>query len=291
VGKHVTVNQMLAKESVKARVASDAGISFTEFSYMLLQANDFWWLCEHEGCEMQVGGSDQWGNITTGIDLIRRRSGRAAYGLTVPLLTRADGQKFGKSVAGAVWLDAERTSPYVFHQYFVNVDDRDVERFLLQMTLLGVDEIESVVAEHRRRPEARSAQRVLARELTTLVHGPAAAAEAEHASRQFTRPVHEMTEAELEGLAAEVTTAPLAPGRLGAPLAVVAADAGLVESRSRARSLLEQGGLSVNGRKAAPDQVLDKDDLLHGRYVMLGRGKQRRLLLVLADDAECDPNT
>ena len=137
VGKHLTVNAMLAKESVRSRVESESGISYTEFSYMLLQANDYYVLHQEHGCELQVGGSDQWGNITAGIDLIRRRAGAHVHGLTVPLITRADGAKFGKSVDGAVWLSAERTSPYAFYQYWINVDDRDVERFLLQLTLLA----------------------------------------------------------------------------------------------------------------------------------------------------------
>jgi tyrosyl-tRNA synthetase len=283
VGKHMTVNQMLAKESVRARVASEAGISFTEFSYMLLQANDFWWLNEHEGCELQVGGTDQWGNITAGIELIRKRSGRAAHGLTVPLLTRADGQKFGKSVDGAVWLDPSRTSPYAFHQYFVNVDDRDVERFLLQLTFLAVDEVADVVAAHRGRPEDRSAQRVLARELTTLVHGREAAAEAERAARGFTTAVRELDAGELEALAKEIPTAALAAPRLGDPLVNVLVDVGLEPGRGAARRSLEGGGIYVNDERVGPDRVLEKSDLLHERFVMLRRGRKNRLLLVLTD--------
>ncbi|MFZ1489422.1 MAG: tyrosine--tRNA ligase, partial [Ilumatobacteraceae bacterium] len=169
VGKYVTVNQMVAKESVRARMESEHGISYTEFSYMLLQANDFRHLCEHEGVEMQMGGSDQWGNITAGIDLIRRRLGRSAYGLTWPLLARSDGAKMGKSAAGALWLDAAKTSPYRFHQHWVQVPDDDVERHLLQLTLRPVAEVAELVDAHRGAPEQRLAQRALADDVTELV--------------------------------------------------------------------------------------------------------------------------
>ncbi len=192
VGKHVTVNTMLAKESVRARVQSEAGISFTEFSYMLLQANDYRHLHEELGVELQVGGSDQWGNITAGIDLIRRTAGDHVHGLTVPLVTRADGAKFGKSAEGAVWLSPERTTPYAFFQYFVNVDDRDVERFLLQLTLLPVAEVAEVMQGHAEAPEQRQAQQALARAVTTLVHGETAALRAEGASQGFTRAATEL---------------------------------------------------------------------------------------------------
>ena len=180
VGKHMTVNAMLAKESVRARVESEDGISFTEFSYMLLQANDYAVLHGDHDCELQVGGSDQWGNITAGIDLIRRRTGDHVHGLTVPLVTRSDGTKFGKSVDGSVWLSPSRTSPYAFYQYWINVDDRDVERFLLQLTLLSLDEVAGVVAEHASAPEQRTGQRRLAHEMTALVHGPEAARRGGH---------------------------------------------------------------------------------------------------------------
>jgi tyrosyl-tRNA synthetase len=159
VGKHITVNQMVAKESVRARMESEHGISYTEFSYMLLQANDFRHLCEHADVEMQMGGSDQWGNIVAGIDLIRRRLGRQAFGLTWPLLTRSDGQKMGKSVSGALWLDAELTSPYQFRQYWVQLPDADVERFLLQLTLRPVEEISAIVSEHLAAPERQERPR------------------------------------------------------------------------------------------------------------------------------------
>ena len=178
VGKHVTVNQMVARDSVKSRMESEHGISYTEFSYMLLQAFDYWWLHTNKACELQVGGSDQWGNIAQGVDLIRRREQNHVHALTWPLITRADGQKFGKSVSGAVWLDPERTSPYEFHQYWMNTDDRDVERFLLQLTLLPVEEIQSIMAEHAEAAHERKAQQRLADAVTELIHGADAVASA-----------------------------------------------------------------------------------------------------------------
>jgi tyrosyl-tRNA synthetase len=280
VGKHVTVNTMLAKESVRARVQSEHGISFTEFSYMLLQANDYRHLHQELGVELQVGGSDQWGNITAGIDLIRRTSGAHVHGLTVPLVTRADGAKFGKSTGDAVWLDPVRTSPYAFFQYFVNTDDRDVERFLLQLTLLDLAEIATVVADHARAPERREAQRVLARAVTELVHGPEAAAEAAGASQGFTRAVVELSAAEWAELAGTVPTLEVGAGDAGSDLVALLVDLGVLTSRSEGRRLVAQGGLYVNDVAVEEGRVLDADDWRHGRYCMVRRGKKQRHLLV-----------
>jgi tyrosyl-tRNA synthetase len=284
VGRHVTVNQMLARESVKKRVASEHGISFTEFSYMLLQGNDFWWLSEHKGCDLQIGGADQWGNIVTGIELIRRRSGRSAHALTVPLVTRADGQKFGKSAEGAIWLSAERTSPYALYQYFVNVDDRDVRRFLLQMTLLPVAEIDAVAAEHAGAPEARSAQRRLAAEVTTLLHGAEAAAEAEAASRSFTTPSATMAAADFEVLAGEIPTTVVDRSEVagGIDLVELLVRVGLESSKGAARRTIDQGGIYVNDVPAEPGSSVGPDQVLQGAYVLLRRGKQRRHLVQLS---------
>ncbi|MGC1570049.1 MAG: tyrosine--tRNA ligase, partial [Trebonia sp.] len=182
VGKHANVNQMISRESVKARLESENGISFTEFSYQLLQANDYWHLFTTHGVELQIGGSDQWGNLLAGVDLIRRADGGHVHAFTWPLVLRSDGKKFGKSEEGAVWLAADRTSPYQFFQYWMNVPDADVERFLLQLTLLPVEEAQAVAAAHLQAPNKRDGQRRLAREVTTLVHGPAATAAAEEAS-------------------------------------------------------------------------------------------------------------
>jgi tyrosyl-tRNA synthetase len=282
VGKHITVNQMLAKDSVRTRVDSDQGISYTEFSYMLLQANDFWWLHEHHDCALQVGGSDQWGNITAGIDLIRKRSGGQVHGLTVPLITRADGQKYGKSTGGAVWLDAGRTSPYEFFQYFVQVDDRDLERLLLQLTLLPVAEARAVAEAHAQAPERREGQRRLALEMTALIHGPEAAVEAAAASAGFRAAVTELTPADLERLAAELPTTTLPRGDVvGADLVDVLVATGLEPSKGAARRSIEGGGISVNDVKAVPGRSIDADDVRHGRYLLLRRGKKVRHLVLV----------
>ncbi len=282
VGKHVTVNQMLAKESVKARVESESGISFTEFSYMLLQANDYRWLHEHERCELQIGGSDQWGNITAGIDLIRRTSAQHVHGLTFPLMTKADGTKFGKTAAGAVWLDPALTSPYEFFQYWINTDDRDVRRFLLQLTLLPVEEVEAVVAAHTAAPDAREAQRRLAREVTTLVHGADACREAEQASAGFRRPAGELSADELAALAGEIPTTALArPEVEGVDVVDLLVRTGLASSRSDARRAIEGGGVNINDERQAAPRPVEAADLLHGRYLMLRKGKKHRHLVVV----------
>ena len=283
VGKHVTVGAMLGKESIRSRLAGDQGISFTEFSYMLLQANDFFELLDRYGCEMQVGGSDQWGNITAGIDLIRRRSGVSAHGLTVPLVTRADGAKFGKTAEGAVWLDSARTLPYELHQYFLNVDDRDVERFLLQLTLLPVDEVAAVMVGHAAAPEARSAQHRLADEVCTLVHGADETARARLAAQGLfdsDPPTAEVLEA-LRGIVPEsqVTAADLAGDE---SLIGVLVSSGLCGSRGDARRTITGGGVSVNGvRQPGDATVLPADSVVGGRFVLLQKGRRGRHLLVV----------
>jgi tyrosyl-tRNA synthetase len=281
VGKHVTVNTMLAKESVKARVESEAGISFTEFSYMLLQANDYRHLHETLDVELQVGGSDQWGNITAGIDLVRRTGGSHVHGLTVPLVTRADGQKFGKSVDGSVWLSAERTTPYAFYQYFVNVDDRDVERFLLQLTLLPVSEVAEVMARKAEAPERREAQQVLARAVTTLVHGPEEADRAAGASQGFTRTASELGSGEWEGLAASLPLLETGPDAVGRDLVELLAEHGVVSSKGEGRRLVAQGGLYLNDVAVAEGRTLEAGDLFDGVWAMVRRGKKQRHVIHL----------
>lgn len=283
VGKHITVNSMLGRESVRARLESEAGISFTEFSYQLLQAFDFWWLHQHHGCELQVGGSDQWGNITAGIELVRKRSGAQVMGLTVPLVTRSDGAKFGKTAAGAVWLDPARTSPYDFYQYWMRVDDRDVERFLLQLTLLPVPEISEVMAVHFAAPEQRRAQRRLAEEVTTLVHGPSETARAASASAGFSAAVAGFGAAELAGLEDSLPVHRIAGPRLAAGIDLIdlCAESGLVASKGEARRKLAEGAISVNDVRQAETRNVTPDDLLHERWIVLRFGKKRRQLVVL----------
>jgi tyrosyl-tRNA synthetase len=283
VGKHVTVNQMVAKESVKARMEGSDGISYTEFTYMLLQANDYHHLHVKHGCELQVGGSDQWGNIVTGIDLVRKRSGASVHGLTVPLVTRADGTKFGKSEGENVWLDPARTSPYRMFQYFVNVDDRDVERFLLQLTLVPTTEVQAVAEAHAAEPHRRQGQRRLAREMTTLVHGPDEAIAAEAASAVlFGGSLDGIAEATLATLAGEVPTSAVARSRVqdGVPIVDLLVETGIASSKGDARRTLEQGGASVDGERVDGESVVGEQHLLHGRYVLLRKGKRQYHLVV-----------
>ena len=285
-GKHATVSQMAAKHSVRSRMESETGISFTEFTYMLLQAYDFWWLHTHHQCELQIGGSDQWGNIAAGVDLLRRRSGAQAHGLTWPLLTRSDGAKFGKTAEGAVWLDPQRTSPYRFHQYFVQVADEDVERSLLQFTMLPVGDIAEVVEAHQRDPGRREAQHTLANEVTSLVHGPGAAVAAEKAARiLFGSPVGDMDEAALEAVSAEVPTSDIPEGVFDAAsnsfdLVELLATTGLASSKGDARRGLSEGSVYVNNERVSGEEAgVPADRLLHGRYLLLRRGKRRHHLL------------
>jgi tyrosyl-tRNA synthetase len=279
VGKHITVNTMLAKDSVRNRVESDSGISFTEFSYMLLQANDFKYLHDTMEVELQVGGSDQWGNITAGIDLIRRTSAGHAFGLTVPLVTQTDGSKFGKSVDGAVWLSAERTTPYAFYQYFVNTDDRDVERFLLQLTLIALPDIAAIMHQHHEAPERRFAQQELARSVTALVHGDDEAERAVSASRGFTRPAAELDDAEWADLATSLPVSNLDPGDIGLEFPEILAKHGIVGSKGEGRRLIAQKGVSLNDSVVVEGQILQLEDLLAGGWAMVRRGKKQRFLL------------
>ena len=283
VGKHVTVNQMLARESVKQRIASEHGISYTEFSYMLLQALDFWWLYEHERCELQIGGSDQWGNIIGGVDLIRRRSGAVVHGLCWPLLTGPDGTKLGKSTGGRVWLDAERTSPYELYQHYVNTDDRQVRQLLCWFTFLPIAEIDEIVAAHAIDPAARTAQHRLAWEVTAIVHGPDEADEAAAASvTAFTRTAS-LTAHDLASMEGTVPTTTLPASTPAAPIIDLLVLAELAPSKSAARRLVEQGGVAVNEAPVHDAELaVGRDDRIDDRWVLLRAGKKRRHLLVYA---------
>ena len=280
VGKHASVNQMVARESVKARLESDNGISFTEFSYQLLQANDYLHLSRKHDVEIQVGGSDQWGNLLAGVDLIRRADGRHVHAFTWPLLLRSDGKKFGKSEEGAIWLAADRTSPYQFFQYWMNVADADIERFLLQLTLLPVDECKVVAAEHAAAPRGRAGQRRLAAEITTIVHGAEATQAAIEASAILFggSPAGASAQA-LEFLATEVPTSAFTAG---VTLAAALAATPLASSLSDARRTIAQGAASVNGDTVPHDRPLTEADLLYGRWALLRKGKRNYHLL---DDA------
>ena len=274
VGKHITVNQMMAKDSVKSRLADENGLSYAEFSYMLLQANDFRHLCEHHDCEMQMGGSDQWGNITAGIDLIRKRLGRSVYGLTWPLLTKSDGTKFGKTADGAVWLDAAKTSPYQFRQFWVKTADADIERYLPQFSLRSLEEIDALLDAQRRDPAARPAQRALADELTALVHGDDAAQAARDAAAiLFGGDPMTASSATMAFIAAEVPTTKMGKAVLADAAGVLAALPGVAASKSEARRLLSQKSMRANGVVLNADADLSSIALLHGRWMLIRKGK------------------
>ncbi|MDP6323140.1 MAG: tyrosine--tRNA ligase [Acidimicrobiales bacterium] len=284
VGKHVTVGTMLSKESVKTRLSSEQGLSFTEFSYMLLQANDFFELHKNYQCEMQIGGSDQWGNITAGIDMVRRRSSAVAYGLTVPLVTRSDGAKFGKTAEGTVWLDPKRTLPYELHQYLINVDDRDVERLLLQLTLVSVSEISELMAEHRKSPEDRSAQQRLATEVCRLVHGDDEAEQAVLATQGLfgSESTSEESLEALRGIVPETEVRASELIQAEESLIDVLVLSGLCSSKGDSRRTIAAGGISVNGDRQIADAIsIPEDLLLSGNYVLIQKGKKNRHLLVI----------
>ncbi len=284
VGKFVTVNQMVAKDSVRSRMESSDGISYTEFSYMLLQAYDFAWLFEHEGCEMQMGGSDQWGNIVTGMDLIRKKVGGSAYGLTWPLLTRSDGSKYGKTAGGeTIWLSAEKFSPYAFYQSWIRIEDAEIEKLLLQLTLMPVADVHAVMSEHAEAPHKRVAQTRLAVELTTLVHGPEATAGAQEATAAvFGGSVADLSADALAMLAMELPTFNASREVLGSEGALVPllSESGITASNSEANRLLKQNGVSINDVKVPTDHVIHSADLLHGRFALVRKGKKHLSLVV-----------
>ncbi len=287
VGKHFPVNGMLGKESVRTRLEA-GGLSYTEFSYMILQSYDFLELFRRDACVLQVGGSDQWGNITAGIDLIRRVEGASAHGLTVPLVTSATGEKFGKSTGGgSLWLDPALTSPYAFYQYWINTDDRDVESYLKMLTFLDREQIESVVAETREKPQLRTGQRTLARELTTLVHGSGETAAVEAASAAlFGRgALDDLDERTLGAALAETPHAEVPSD--GATAAELLIATGLCSSRSEARRTVEQGGAYLNNlRLADAEAPVDPEAWLYGRYLVLRKGKRQVAGVIRGGDAE-----
>ncbi|MCX4509882.1 MULTISPECIES: tyrosine--tRNA ligase [unclassified Streptomyces] len=275
IGKHFRVNKMLTKDSVARRLESDQGISYTEFSYQLLQGMDFLELYRRYGCTLQQGGSDQWGNLTAGLDLIHRLEPHAsAHALATPLMTKADGTKFGKTEGGAVWLDPEMTTPYAFYQFWLNVDDRDVSTYMRILSFQSRAELEELEKLTEERPQARAAQRALAEELTTLVHGADQCAAVIAASKALfgQGELGELDEATLSAALSELPHA-----RVSAPAAVadLFAEVGLVASKSAARRTIKEGGAYVNNAKVtAEDAVPAAEDLLHGRWLVLRRGKK-----------------
>ena len=291
IGKHITVNYMMAKDSVKKRLNGEArdGLSFTEFTYQLLQGFDFLTLYREKGCRLQLGGSDQWGNITTGAELIRRKEGGEVFALTCPLITKADGGKFGKTESGNVWLDPRYTSPYKFYQFWLNVGDEDAEKYLKIFTFLTREEIAVLKAEHEQNPGARPMQKRLARELTVMVHSEEDLANAEAASRilfsnDSADALHSLDEKTLLEVFEGVPTFEIDRTALeaGIPLLeLLATHTKVFPSKGEARKMTQQGGVSLNKQKVAdPAMTVGADFLLNGKYILAQRGKKNYYLII-----------
>ena len=283
IGKHITVNYMMAKDSVKKRLSreSSEGMSFTEFSYQLMQGYDFYWLWKNRGCILQLGGSDQWGNITTGTELIRRMDGGEAFALTCPLIRKADGTKFGKTEKGNIWLDPEKTSPYEFYQFWLNVSDADAESYIRIFTMLDRETIESLIAEHREDPGQRRLQKVLAKEVTIMCHGEAEYEKAVSASQMLfgnatseaLRALDEKTFlAVFDGVPTFSVPASELPCSL---LDLLAVKTRIFPSKGEARNMVKGGGVSVNKDKVSDlDRQITHDDIIDGKYILLQKGKK-----------------
>jgi tyrosyl-tRNA synthetase len=292
VGKHITVNYMMSKDSVKKRLSAEAkeGMSFTEFTYQLVQGYDFLHLYKEHNCTLQMGGSDQWGNITTGTELIRRIGGGKGYALTCPLITKADGTKFGKTESGNVWLDADRTSPYKFYQYWLNTSDADAEKYIKIFTFISKTDIEELISKHQEAPHLRLLQKKLAEEITVMVHSQE---ELDNAVKASAILFGKSTSVDLKGLnekmflevfegvpQAEVSAADLEDGM--DMIAALAAKTGFLASNGEARRELKQNSISVNKEKVKEDFLIKKNDLIDGKYVLLQRGKKSYFVIVVA---------
>ena len=276
IGKHFSVNQMLARESVSARLEA-GGISYTEFSYQVLQAFDFLELNRRNDCALQIGGSDQWGNIVAGVDLIRRVEGKSAHALTIPLMEKSDGTKFGKTASGAVWLDPTMTSPYAFFQFFLNSDDRDVERLLRSFSFKSHDELNALFDSLKTNPGAREAHRALAREVTTLIHGESQTNKVENAAKALFGQ-SEIRDLDIETLESALSELPRTTIAKGAPIPTwvdLISAAGVVDSKSAARRVVKEGGAYINNEKISGEDFTPSiEHLLHGRFMVLRKGKR-----------------
>jgi len=276
IGKHFSVNQMLARESVSARLEA-GGISYTEFSYQVLQAFDFLELYRRNNCALQIGGSDQWGNIVAGVDLIRRVESKTAHALTIPLMEKSDGTKFGKTASGAIWLDPEMTSPYAFFQFFLNSDDRDVENLLRTFSFKSHEELEALFDSLKTNPGAREAHRALAREVTSLIHGESQTHKVENAAKALFGQ-SEIRELDLETLTSALGELPRTTIAKGAPIPTwvdLIVASGVVDSKSAARRVIKEGGAYINNEKiAGEDFAPSLEHLLHGRFIVLRKGKR-----------------
>ena len=288
VGKHITVNYMMAKDSVKNRISADSseGMSFTEFTYQLVQGYDFLHLYREADCTIQMGGSDQWGNITTGTELIRRIAQGKGYAITCPLITKSDGSKFGKSEGGNVWLDANRTSPYKFYQYWLNSSDEDAEKYIKIFTFLDQNEIEAIIKEHEEAPHLRQLQRRLAKEITTMVHSNEEFENAEKAStilfsKSFKSDIQTLDEKTFLDVFEGVPQAEIKKSELGElnMIGALAAKTNFLASNSDARRALKENAVSVNKEKVKEDYQLSEDDLINGKYIILNKGKRNTYII------------
>jgi tyrosyl-tRNA synthetase len=285
IGKHITVNYMSAKDSVKKRLDGENGMSFTEFTYQLVQGYDFYWLYTNKNCKLQMGGSDQWGNITTGAELIRRKSGGEAFAFTCPLLTKADGGKFGKTEKGNIWLDPDKTSPYEFYQFWLNASDPDAEKWIRVFTFLDRTTIETLITQHRQDPGARHLQKTLAREVTTFVHGEEgyrkALADTDKMFANQSAPAESLSVEDLESIEG-IARFDYPTARLDQRVDIVSflAETGIIASKGEARKLIQGGGISLNRRKVENIQLpVDTSLLLHGKYILVQKGKKNYYLV------------
>ena len=288
IGKHITVNYMMAKDSVKKRLSSESreGMSFTEFTYQLLQGYDYLWLYEHKGCTLQMGGSDQWGNITTGAELIRRKLGKEAFALTCPLITKADGGKFGKTEKGNIWLDPERTSPYQFYQFWLNVSDEDAARYIKIFTMLSREEIEEAIAKHAEAPHLRHLQKLLAKEITVMVHGEqeydnAVAASEVLFGNATSEALHSLDEKTFLQVFDGVPTFGVAASKLPANiLDLLAVETQVFPSKGECRKMVQAGGVSINKEKVSDiNAMIGQDAVLNGKYILAQKGKKNYFII------------
>jgi tyrosyl-tRNA synthetase len=288
VGKHITVNYMISKESVRKRIEGEGGISFTEFTYQLIQGYDFYWLYKNKNCKLQMGGSDQWGNITTGAELIRRKAGGEAFAFTCPLLTKTDGSKFGKSEGGNIWLDKEKTSPYQFYQFWLNAADADAESWIKIFTFLPKEEIDVLIEEHKADASKRILQKQLARELTIFVHGEEEYDTAIETTvklfAQHNVSANNLSADDLENIQG-IVKVDYAINNLQSGVDVVSlvTDTGIFPSKGEARKMIQNGGLSINWEKVTEAQMqVGTTNLLHGKYLLVQRGKKNYYLIIAA---------
>jgi len=283
-GKHITVNYMMAKDSVKRRIEGEVGLSYTEFAYQLMQGYDFYWLFKNKNCKLQMGGSDQWGNITTGTELIRRKAGGEAFAFTCPLIKKVDGTKFGKTEQGNIWLDASRTSPYHFYQFWLNASDEDAVNWIRIFTFLNQDQISAVEEEHKKDPGKRLLQKALAKETTIFVHGDEEYEKAIETTNKFfsnqTAPAESLTINDLETIEG-IVRSDVSKDKLqtGIDVVTLLAETGILSSKGEARKMIQGGGISINRKKVEGILTVDNSMLLHGKYILIQKGKKNYYLI------------